>query len=222
MGYTFSTPYLVNGLIFAGDPKFLSCVENFNSTDVDPNCREASVCVLEGTTHKQIVLEKLQGFIGNVITPDTLDKFYDHFVRAGVCNILAGEQFDLSHEVLLPKKFAGSYQVGTEVLSKELIAMATRDGDAKFSDFVNWMVQALLSAEEIKLTKATMEISPEDMETTVVFGTRYETMFQDALAVTGGDHGFLYKKHHENLVPRSSTNQISLGDTPGMYAIELG
>jgi general L-amino acid transport system substrate-binding protein len=224
-GYTFSTPYLVNGLIFAGLPEYLECLEGPLDANVTAatSCEEAKICVLDGTTHKDIVLQKLPELaIGSVVTPSTLELFYDHFINGDVCNILAGEQFDLSEEILRKKRYSGPYQVGSQVLSKELISMVTRDDDPEWSDFVNWILQALMSAEELRIfSGSSNDVSPSELETTLAFGKRFEFMFQDAFFVVG-DYGQIYAKHLESLVPRSDANQINLGgETPGMYAIQV-
>ncbi len=219
-GYTFSTPYLVNGLIFAGHPDNLGCMTDLNSTTPElGQCADARFCVLNGTTHKDLILKKFPGLQGRISSASTLDYFYEFFIEKG-CEILAGEQFDLAPSQLTRRGYTGPYEMGGEILSRELISMVTRDGDAKFSDFCNWVVQALLSAEEMRIMSA-VEVSPLDLQKTLIFGERYETMFQDAFEVVG-DYGQLYSEHLESFVPRSDANMINLGNQPGMYAIEFG
>jgi Bacterial extracellular solute-binding proteins, family 3 len=96
--------------------------------------------------------------------------------------------------------------------------MVTRDGDSKFSDFVNHILQSLMTAEEMGLSGT---VVASDLKTTDIFGTRYEAMFQDAFQVVG-DYSQLYKKHLESLVPRSPANEINLGNTAGMFSKPFG
>jgi hypothetical protein len=194
------------------------CLEE--GANITETCADAKICVRDGTTHKDIILNLPDLAVGSVVTPSTLEMFYDHFINGEVCNILAGEQFDIAEEVLRSLRYSGPYKVGTTLLSKELISMVTRDDDPTFSDFVNWILQALLSAEEMKIVDSS-NVSPGDLETTLAFGESFEFMFQDAFAVVG-DYGQMYEQHLEAIVPRSDANQINLGDTPGMYAIEFG
>jgi ABC-type amino acid transport substrate-binding protein len=94
----------------------------------------------------------------------------------------------------------------------------TSDGDSKFSDFVNHILQSLMTAEEMGLSGT---VVASDLKTTDIFGTRYTAMFHDAFQVVG-DYGQLYKKHLESLVPRSSANEINLGNTAGMFSKPFG
>jgi len=214
-GYTFSTPYLINGLIFAGQPEYLPCVLDLNAT-VGGLCADAKICVLEGTTH-QAEIRSLVPESFRIVSALALEDFYEYF-KNDDCNLLAGEQFDLAPTVLESQQYFGPYEVGTDILTKELISMVARDGDSKFSDFVNHILQSLMTAEEMGLSGT---VVASDLKTTDIFGTRYETMFQDAFQVVG-DYGQLYKKHLESLVPRSSANEINLGNTAGMFSKPFG
>jgi len=250
-GYTFTTPYLINGLSFAGNPDYLPCVMSANFTlddgvmvgenfTVDNElCDEAAdtpilrnyltlcrrnlqVCVIDGSTHQDQVARLLEpNFPGSIVTTLTLQDYYDSFAN-GHCNILVGEQFDLVKEVLERNNYAGPYELGEKVFSKELISIATRENDQRFSDFVNYALQSLMAAEEQTLGLTSQgPIASSDLDTTDIFGDRYLTMAQDAHAVVG-DFGALYAKHLERLVPRSEANQLNLGNTPAMIVRPMG
>jgi len=226
-GYSFSKPYLVNGLIFAGDPEYLPCVDSSYDSGMDQGnstdyCQNSKLCVLDSTTHEDIVkaLEP-QLLVGNLVTPTTLEQFYDFFLT-GRCNLLAGEQFDVAKSVLVDKlQYQKPYDTGTHVHSKELISMVTRDDDVRWSDFVDWILQALLSAEELRLMRSSESIDPTSLDKTLVFGKEFETMFQDAVAVVG-DYGQIYERHLEPIVPRIEANKLNLGSDPAMYATSFG
>lgn len=223
-GYTFSTPYLVNGLIFGGHPDYLDCFTDWNSTfhgnstDLG-HCEDAVLCVLNGTTHQDFIEKTLHGISSRLYTPSTMDLLYDYLIQ-GVCNVLAGEQLELAPSMVEKQGYLGPYEIGDEIFSKELISMVTRDGDAKFSDFCNWQIKGLFAAEEMRIIGSS-KLAPSDLLTTLVFGERYKGMFQDAFEVVG-DYGALYDRHLEELMPRFDANRINLGDMPGMYAIEFG
>jgi general L-amino acid transport system substrate-binding protein len=219
-GCTFSTPYLVDGLAYGGLPQFLPCVQETRSTDLDEVCLKAKICVLDGTTQQAELNSVLPDhFEGSIVTTLTGQDFYDSF-KQGSCNLLAGETFDLAPKVLESKGYAGPYEVLPEVHTMELISMVTRDGDAKFSDFVNHMVQSLMTAEEIGLTTG-QDAVVSDIEITDVFGHRYATMFRDAFEVVG-PYGRLYRKHLQSLVPRTRANEINLGYWAAMFSIPFG
>jgi ABC-type amino acid transport substrate-binding protein len=214
-GYTFSTPYLINGLSIAGHPSFLQC---FSNSTVDDLCQGVKICVLDGTTH----LAKIQSFLpddfeGSIVTPTTVKQFYTYF-KEDNCNVLAGEQFDLAETVVYNNGYNGLYVNFTDVLDKELISMVTRDGDPKFSDFVNHVLQSLITAEE---RGKSGDIVATDLARTDLFGSRYLEMFQDVFQVVG-DYETIYNRSLDNLLPRSLANQINIGNTPGSYPKPFG
>lgn len=200
--------------MFAGQQEFLPCLGT-NSTLQDEGCLEAKICVLDGTTHQVGIRSySRDSFQGSFVPALTLADMYEKY-KNGTCNLFAGEQFDLA----VLENQGLSYEVGDDVLAKELISMVTRDGDPKWSDFVNYIVQSSMTAEELRLSSG--DFVATDLETTEFFGSDYATMFQDANEVVGS-YDQIYKRHLEDLVPRSSANQINLGYTAAMYAKPLG
>jgi len=98
--------------------------------------------------------------------------------------------------------------------------MVTRDDDPRFSDFVNYVLQSLMTAEELSLPLSA-PIASSDLSTTDIFGDRYLTMAQDAHDAVGS-LGALYARHLRSLVPRSKANHLNLGNTPGMVTTPMG
>jgi hypothetical protein len=211
--FSFSTPYLHNGMMFAGRSDFVPCADNLNVTS--GACQDTKICILDGTTHRQVV-ERILPDASIVIAP-TYDAFRQIFTDGG-CNVLAGEQVDL---FLDPDEQSslGDYVFGSNVHSKEPIALVTRDDDLQFSSFCDWIVQSLFSAEEVRRSGSSTSLS--DLPTPSVFGEQYEFMFQDAFAVVG-DYASIYKRHLERYVPRSDANRVNMGNSPAMFAIPFG
>jgi len=181
------------------------------------------VCVLKDTTHVE-TLEKLMDERGytpstHIVHASTLRDLY-HKLKDADCNVLAGDEFDVSQEVLDENDLEQIMSNENEMLSRELFSIVTRDGDAKFSEFANYILQSLMAAEEIRI-RASAPIETSDVDLTEVFGSRYRTMFQDAFAVVGGHYGELYERHLATLVSRSYANEIN-GKTPAMYSKALG
>lgn len=193
----------------AGRPSDLECLENggANTTDFEL-CDDLKICIISSTTHQEIVLAR-DFDPANIVTTSDIVDFYKSFVD-DECNILIGEKFDLAEQHLRARGYTDSYKVGDRVLSKEYISLVTRDGDAEFSDFCNWVIQALFSAEE-----------GFQMETTDAFGDLYKNMFQDAMDVVV-DYGHLYDLYLGDIVPRSPANHINNGSSPDMFAIPFG
>lgn len=94
--------------------------------------------------------------------------------------------------------------------------MLTRGNDYQFLDFVNWVLQALLMAEEEGITKDTAS----RMGITDVFGPDYERMFINAVEAVG-NYGEMYARHLEAIVPREGLNLINQ-DTGLIYSHPFG
>jgi ABC-type amino acid transport substrate-binding protein len=210
--FSFSTPYLHNGVIFAGRPDYVPCADNLNVTS-GGLCQDTKICVLDGTTHREVVGRVLPD--ASVVIAPTFDSLRQIFMDGG-CNVLAGEQFELFFD---QDELLGDYVFGSNVHSKEPLALVTRDDDHQFSSFCNWIVQSLFSAEEVRNSGSATSLS--DLPTPSVFGEQYEFMFQDAFAVVG-DYDQIYKRHLERYVPRSAANRINMGDSPAMFPIPFG
>jgi len=174
VGFDFSTPYLYNGMGFAGQPDFVECAENSNATA----CADMLVCVLDSTTYVDLVTTLLPE-ASVTVTPDA-DAFYESF-RTGFCNVLAGDQFEIAEPAVRQKGYFGDYQVGQSLYSKEPLALVTTEDDPTWSDFVNWVVQSLLAAEEQGFTQQVSDFFPM----VPVFGQEYESMFVNALKEVG-------------------------------------
>lgn len=109
VGYSFSTPYYYGGLGFAGRPPFGACADQLNGTE---DCTGMKVCVRDGTTHVARVLELLP-FAAVILSPDS-DAYYATF-EDGLCNVLAGEETDISETVVRNAGYIGDYEVGSSV-----------------------------------------------------------------------------------------------------------
>jgi general L-amino acid transport system substrate-binding protein len=133
----------------------------------------ATVCVQPGTTtelnladyfrangmqFKPLVIEKLDELVAaylsgrcDVITTD----------RSGLAAIRTGRAPNPDEHVILP-----------EIISKEPLAPAVRQGDAQWGDVVRWVVYALIEAEEKGITSKNLDekIKGEDPEVKRLLG----------------------------------------------------
>lgn len=101
--------------------------------------------------------------------------------------------------------------------SKEPLALVTRSDDAQFSDFVNWILQALLAAEEQGITQSTATSFAQSS----VFGDEYESMFIQAIEAVG-NYAEVYERNLAPIIPRAAINGINEGDTALVYAYPFG
>ena len=166
-GFSFSTPYLHNGVMFAGRSNHTTCVENLDvSTE---GCEGVKICVLDGTTHRAVVEELIP--TASIVIAPTFDAFRQIFQDGG-CTVLAGEQVEIGMQQ--QEKFGEDYVLGSKTHSKEPIAIVTRNNDPQWSDFCNWILQALFSAEEVRGSGSKTSLS--DLPVAPFFGDEFAYM----------------------------------------------
>ena len=146
----------------------------------------------------------------------TLTAYYGAFTD-GICNVLAGGQFEISERVVRTNGYTGNYTIGTTVLSKEPLALTTRDDDPTWSDFVNWVLLSLMFAEEKQITQT----GAFALRTTNAFGPQFSGMFVNAVSAVG-NFGEMYARHLETLLPRQPINMINEGNSALIYAHPFG
>lgn len=129
---------------------------------------------------------------------------------------MAGDQFDVAEPVVRTNGCTGEHEVGSRLHSNDPLSLVTRDDDPQWSDFANWVVQGLLTADEERFGQ-----NSSGFATTNLFGEEYKSMFVDALS-TVGNYGEIYARHLEPIVPRANVNQINSGDSALMYSLPFG
>lgn len=93
-----------------------------------------------------------------------------------------------------------------QTLCQEPLGLVTRADDPEWSDFVNWVLQGLLAAEELGITQNTAA----ELPLATAFGEMYQNMFINAVSAVG-NYGEMYFRHLENIVPRKGLNLINNG-----------
>lgn len=212
-GFTFSVPYLYDGVSFAGVPQYVACAEQRLTTG---NCSNISICVQDSTSHVPVIESLFPNLSVVVLAPSNFD-FYNNFVK-GLCNVLAGEQFDLAKINVLQAGYNGGYSFSSNFYSKEPIALVTRDDDASWSDFVNWVFLALLTAEKQSITQARAQTTVISPGPAVDLS---QLPFYRAVA-TVGNYAEMYENHLNAIVPRAPVNQLNNGSTPLIYSFPFG
>mmetsp|Transcript_3023 Transcript_3023/g.8527 ORF Transcript_3023/g.8527 Transcript_3023/m.8527 type:complete len:881 (-) Transcript_3023:425-3067(-) len=230
-GMEFSTPYFLDGMSFGGLPEHVACAEalDFNST---PTCQATKICVAEGSSHVVELSKLLQQLDPPDVAPG--ESMVDQVLRLEaniidafpdtLCQVMASEQSYLNIESIKTQGYQGPYQLGTKQFSREPISMTTRQGDPRWSDFVEWVVQALIFAEEQGITKSRSFL----FEPTTIFGgnashphPQLANMFENAIAVRG-HYGEMYNFNLQTFLPRGGMNTLNPGDSPIMFSFPLG
>ncbi|MYI68663.1 MAG: amino acid ABC transporter substrate-binding protein [Boseongicola sp. SB0673_bin_14] len=117
-----------------------------------------TVCVAAGTTIERIVADHLKAenvehtMVSFEKTAEVIGAY-----KAGRCDAYAA--WGPSIAVLLANQFedADAHVILSDKLSAEPIAAAMRQGDEDWVDIVNWMLAALIKAEELGVTSANVE-----------------------------------------------------------------
>jgi hypothetical protein len=110
------------------------------------------------------------------------------------------------------------YELGAGIHSKEPLCIVTRSDDQQWSDFVNWVMTAMLAAEEVRISQRTAS----NLGRTNVFGEDFRDMFVNTISDVG-NYGEVYQRHLEPILPRPIPDRINSGDTSGLiYSFPFG
>lgn len=172
------------------------------------NCEGMRVCVVNGTTHLDILGDLLPNSIIRPVASND-DQIADFL--AGICNVIAGETFDIAEPVIRKEGYNGPYEVGSSLFSKEPLALVTREYDAQWTDFVSAVFQSLVVAEAQGITQGTAST----FKTTNLFGKQFENMFNDAIGAVG-NYGEIYSRHLQPLIPRQGLNLLNTNTNTGL------
>ena len=170
---------------------------------------------MDGTTHVDVLKGRLPT---PIIIPVADRAALYQGLSDGTCNVIAAEQFDVAEQVVRTGGYDGPYEVGNTLLSKEPLAIVVRSRDEEWYDFVSWVFQALLVAEEQGITRDTFTQLPR----TDLFGPRFQDMFRNAVGAVG-NFGEIYERHLEEIVPRNTLDTINRNGTTGLiYSFPFG
>ena len=117
----------------------------------------ATVCIQAGTTTELNLSDyfRANGHKYTPITYDTSDESAKS-LESGRCDVLTSDQSQLyAQRIKLAKP--DDYVVLPEVISKEPLGPAVRQGDEEWFDIVRWTLFAMLNAEELGVTSANVE-----------------------------------------------------------------
>jgi general L-amino acid transport system substrate-binding protein len=117
----------------------------------------ASVCTQQGTTTELNLADYFRSTnmkyeVVAFATADETFKAYD----AGRCDAFTTDASGLYAE-RLKASAADDHIVLPEIISKEPLGPATRQGDAQWTDIVRWTHMAMVNAEELGVTKANVD-----------------------------------------------------------------
>jgi general L-amino acid transport system substrate-binding protein len=118
----------------------------------------ATICVQPGTTTE---LNLADYFRGNKmeykpVVIEKIDEVYAAFF-SGRCDVMTGDASALAAQRIGRASNPDDYVVLTERISKEPLAPVVRHGDEEWHDIVDWVVYALMEAEERGITQKNVD-----------------------------------------------------------------
>jgi general L-amino acid transport system substrate-binding protein len=167
----------------------------------------AAVCVQSGTTTELNLADyfKANKMEYNPVVFEKLEETnaaYD----SGRCDVLTTDQSGL-YATRLTLTSPDDHVVLPEIISKEPLGPAVRQGDDQWFDVVKWTYFALLNAEELGITQANVEEmkNSENPEIKRVLGTEADTKIGTDLGLTNdwvvnivkavGNYGEIFEKN---------------------------
>ncbi|CAB9510407.1 Putative amino-acid ABC transporter-binding protein YhdW [Seminavis robusta] len=201
---TFSTPIIFDGVGTGGMPSYIGNCANRSAYVNFMDCRELKTALY--------------------------NKFAD-----GCCNIISTDYSNDRAEMLLRESsgYDGPYALSEGLFSFQPYAAATRKPTWAFrgnvtddyrlndphvwSEFVNWVINSLIAAEELNITQSTAY----QFRQTNAFGRDYQNMFRHAIAAVG-NYGELYERTRQSTLPRAGMNMLNDGTTGLHYARSSG
>ena len=132
----------------------------------------------------------------------------------GKCNVIGNDGIGRDENTVRDLGYEGTFKSSNVIHSNDPLAIMSRGDDPEFGDFVNWVIQALITAEQMSITKETAQ----QFGTTEVFGEAYRNMFIDAIASQG------HYREVFDTVPgvRATINFLNNGTTGLIYSHPFG
>jgi general L-amino acid transport system substrate-binding protein len=195
-------------------------VRRDSGIDSTSDMGDAIICVQTGTITEQNVADHFTD-IGLEYDPqgglsqDVADAFF-----SGRCDVLTTDA-SLLASLIAVRADADDYRILPQIISKEPLAPAVREDDSEWRDIVNWVVQGLIRAEEIGITRANvdqMAANPPNAEVARLLGVSYEggsvsaqgfdridaRFIQRAIRAVG-NYGEIYARTVGDYIPRACT-----------------
>ncbi len=212
IGVDFAHPIFYTGVGFA--------VRTDSGINSGSDMGDAIICVQSGTTHEQNVADHFTD-IGLEYDPqgglsaDVAAAFFD-----GRCDVLTDDTASLASRISI-RDDAADYKLLSQVISKEPLAPAVLEDDSEWRDIVNWVVQGLIAAEEMGITKANvdqMASNPPNQAVARLLGVshrggevrtlgfdRVDPQFIQRAIAAVGNYGEIYERTVGDYIPRACT-----------------
>ena len=200
--YSFTTPYFYAGLMIAGNPDYVDCVEAAEGNKV--NCQGLRICTLDDSMHQDILLKLVNGI--TTVPNNNVESMIDK-LQTGICNVVAAEP----HFLLETENMFGDreWKMGTKILSQVPLSHVTRQDDTEWSMLANMAINAFIIAET---NPAPQQIAQEldgipsniesigDDDATYQMDIDFVPMMLSLISEFS-DYGGVYESHIQALIP---------------------
>ena len=136
----------------------------------------------------------------------------------GTVDVVVGEQITLTTKYRKPTTDGPSWVLSTphyyDNANDRVYGLATRNDDALFSGLVNWLIMALIYAEEEELSQSTATRMPA----LSLFGDAMRQAFVDCISLVG-NYGDIYQRTMNQIIPREGRNLLNA--VPGLGPQQL-
>ena len=211
-GLTFSSPFNYDGMVYFGNQTFVHCAEEQKRYD---ECSSLLICVKSSTTHYDF-LKSFTSFPSDYFKVGSSLEEITEMLFNDTCNVGAYDKSAILNHLNVALSHTDSdrdFIFGKKMMTKEPLAIVTRNNDREFSDIINWVVQALFFGEEQGLTK---DLSLCQNSTNLTGHDVPDLDFMNAVYCVG-NYGELFVGEPNN----RGMNQINNG-TGMLYAIPFG
>ena len=150
----FCTTSLFCSFCFPHSIRYIKCAEKRDWKS--SSCSDLQICVTASTTQHDLLsrIFPSNSLVLSDSTSENVESFSD-----GKCQVLAAGSVEIS-KASIEKYHVGEYEIGSQALSRESLALVTTEDDPLWSKFVNWVGIGLVYAEEKGITQDTFYEMP--------------------------------------------------------------
>ena len=193
---------------YFGDETLVKCAENKMRY---AQCSSLLICVVQESNGHGFVQSS---FSSHFVTVGSSLEEMEGMLLNDTCNVIAALRSDLLNLAPSVKNSDRKFIVGNELMTKEPLAIVTRNDDREFSDIINWVVHAIFYGEEQGLSKnSSLCQNYTDLTSHHVS----DLNFMNAVYCVGN-----YGEISDGELNHMGMNQINNGTTGMLYATPFG
>lgn len=170
-------------------------------------CQGLAASIFKGSRDKVVFVE-LQDMAGSYAS-----------LAGGEVDVVAGARLSLQasyRELQTGQGFVFSTPYYYDLDNKDAYAFMTNRKDGQWNDYVNWIVMAIILAEEEGITSE----NSKDIPVVELFGQGLKQMFRDCVSAVG-NYAEVYHSALQGSIPRAGANFLNDGSGPQLFPVPL-